>query len=236
LAYHVLNRATGRGKLFEKDADYQAFGKALLESWERLGTRVLCFCIMPSHWHLVLWPRHDGELSEFMRWLTVTHAQRWHAHRHSAGTGPVYQGRFKSFPIQQDDHLLRVCRYVERNALRARLVVRAEAWPWGSLWLREHKGADLSPLLLPMTNWPVKAPRNWVEVVNQAEGQDEFAALRQSARRGAPYGNARWTNRTATRLGLESSLRPRGRPRARLDAAGSAASPDASTNKPRKRG
>ena len=106
LAYHVLNRAVGRSTLFRKPADYEAFERILAEAWERVGTRILGYCVLPNHWHMILWPREDDELSEFMRWLTVTHAQRWHAHHHTAGTGPIYQGRFKSFPIQQDDHLL----------------------------------------------------------------------------------------------------------------------------------
>ena len=92
--------------------------------------RVLAWCVMSTHWHLVLWPREDGDLSEFMRWLTVTHTQRWHAAHRTAGTGPLYQGRFKSFPIQEDDHLLTVLRYVERNPLRANLVEEADA-PYG---------------------------------------------------------------------------------------------------------
>src|SRR6202040_1231959 len=100
-----------------------------------------------------LWPKEDGELSEFMRLLTVTHAQRWHAHHHSAGTGPLYQGRFKSFPVQEDDHLLTICRYVERNPLRAGLVSQAETWRWSSLWHRVHGTEEL--LLDP---WPVARP------------------------------------------------------------------------------
>ncbi|HUG92188.1 MAG TPA: hypothetical protein VML55_15210, partial [Planctomycetaceae bacterium] len=85
---------------------------------------------MPNHWHLVVWPAGDGDLSEYMRWLTVTHTQRWHAAHHTSGTGALYQGRFKS------EHFLTVCRYVERNALRANLAGSAEAWRWGSLWQR----------------------------------------------------------------------------------------------------
>jgi putative transposase len=107
LVYHVLNRAVGRGQLFEEEPDYAAFERVLAEAVRRISTRVVCYCLMPNHWHMVLWPRADDELSEFMRWLTVTHTQRWHAHRRTAGTGPVYQGRFKSFPIQQDYHFLR---------------------------------------------------------------------------------------------------------------------------------
>ena len=213
LAYHVLNRGVGRSKLFRKDADYEAFERILAEAWERTRTRTLCYCVMPSHWHLVLWPRADGELSEFMRWLTVTHAQRWHAHHHTAGTGPIYQGRFKSFPIQKDEHLLTVCRYVERNALRANLVERAEAWRWSSLWKRRNaKPADRAFLQMPSA-WPVEPPRNWLTVVNRAETPAELEALQQAVTRGSPFGAAKWQKRTAAKLGLEATLRPRGRPR-----------------------
>ncbi len=134
LAYHVLNRRVGRLPLFEKPTDYAAFEKILHEAHRRTGVRIAAYCLMPNHWHLLLWPRTDGELSDVMRWITVTHTQRWHAHRHTSGTGPVYQGRFKSFPVQTDEHFLTVARYVERNAVRAALVSRAEEWQWSSVW------------------------------------------------------------------------------------------------------
>ncbi len=213
MAYHVLNRATGRATLFEKDADYQAFERVLEQARERTKTRLACYCVMPNHWHLVLWPRQDGELSEFMRWLTVTHTQRWHAQHRTAGTGPIYQGRFKSFPIQQDDHFLAVCRYVERNALRANLVDRAEDWQWGSLWRRRNLKAKNGEFLLPPSAWPVERPRSWRTLVNRAETAPELEALRRSVVRGAPFGSDRWQRRTAAKLGLDSTLRPRGRPK-----------------------
>ena len=124
--YHVLNRAVARAPLFDKSGDYAAFEKVLRQAKSWLPMRLLAYCAMPNHWHLIVWPQKDGDLSEFLRWVTVTHTQRWHAHRHTAGTGPLYQGRFKSFPVQGDDHVLSVCRYVERNPLRANLVTRAE--------------------------------------------------------------------------------------------------------------
>ena len=108
--YHVLNRAVGRGTIFQKEDDFAAFEQILHQAKEWQPIRLLAYCLMPNHWHLVLWPVHDGDLSEFLRWLTVTHTQRYHAHYHTAGTGPVYQGRFKSFPIQEDEHLLTVMR------------------------------------------------------------------------------------------------------------------------------
>jgi len=212
VAYHVLNRSAGESRLFKKPADYAAFLRVLTEVHVRLPMRVVCFCLMPTHWHLVLWPRRDGELSEFMRLLTVTHTQRWHAHHHTTGTGPLYQGRFKSFPIQQDGHFLTVCRYVERNALRAGKCERAERWPWGSLHLRAEGSV---PWLLPMEKWPVKPPEDWQGWVDRAETAAELEAVRASLKRSSPFGEPRWQQRTAKALALESTLRPRGRPRVR---------------------
>jgi putative transposase len=207
-AYHVLNRAVGRATLFHKDGDYAAFEKALYQAKEWLPVRLLAYCLMPNHWHLVLWPQRDAELSEFLRWLTVTHTQRYHAHYHSAGTGPLYQGRFKSFPIQDDDHLRTVLRYVERNALRAGLVRQAEDWHWSSLW-RRAAGQGLGLL----DDGPTPLPAGWLGHVNGAETEAELAALRRSVARGRPFGDGPWVEWTAKRLGLESTLRCQGRPR-----------------------
>ena len=110
--YHMLNRGNGRLRIFHKDGDYEAFERILGEALEQVpGMRLLAYCLLPNHWHLVVWPRHDGALSDFGHWLTLTHTQRWHAHYHDVGAGHLYQGRFKSFPVAQDDHSLRVCRY-----------------------------------------------------------------------------------------------------------------------------
>jgi putative transposase len=180
----------------------------LQEAHERTVTRLLAYCIMPNHWHLVLWPKEDGELSEYMRWLTVTHTQRWHARHETSGTGPLYQGRFKSFPVQADGHFYSICRYVERNALRAGLVRRAELWRWCSLWQWANERTDVT-----LQRWPLPRPNQWIRLVNQVETEAELAAVRQAVRRGSPFGAESWQKRTAARLGLEATLRPRGRPR-----------------------
>jgi putative transposase len=166
LVYHVLNRAVARLALFEKDADYQAFQRVLAEALEKHPTRLLGFCVMPNHWHLVIWPREEGELTEFVRWLTHTHVMRWHAHHKKSGTGHLYQSRFKSFPVQADEHFDTVLRYVERNARRANLVDRAEARRWSSLWLRGYGGPDANKLLHA---WPL--PADWVRLVNRPQGE-----------------------------------------------------------------
>jgi putative transposase len=208
--YHVLNRANARMRIFDDDGDYQAFEQVLLEAVHRSHTRLLAYCLMPNHWHLVVWPRKDGELSSFLGWLTLTHTQRWHAHRQSTGSGHVYQGRFKSFPVQEDGHLYTLARYVERNAMRANLVRRAERWRWNSLyrWLR---GCAEDRELL--ASWPVPRQAHWVDYVNAPQTEAELAALRRSVQRGSPFGDESWSDRAVRRLGLESTLRPQGRPK-----------------------
>jgi REP-associated tyrosine transposase len=207
--YHVLNRANARRRIFDKGADYLAFEMALAEIQDRIPMRILAWCLMPNHWHLVLWPRCDTDLSDYMRLVTLTHTQRWHAHHATTGSGHLYQGRFKSFVVQDDAHFLTVCRYVEANALRANLVRRAEEWRWCSLW-HAHRGKAEPPPHIDQ--WPVARPRDWIAHVNQAGTSAEIDAVRRSAQRGTPYGNLAWVQGIANRLGLESTLRPRGRP------------------------
>ena len=132
--YHALNRGNSRAQIFHKEADYEAFERILAEGLERYDVQCFCDQLLPNHWHLVLRPNRDGEMIRFLRWVMATPTMRYHAYYHTSGEGHVYQGRFKSFPVQDDGHFLTVCRDIERNALRAELVARAEDWRWGSLW------------------------------------------------------------------------------------------------------
>jgi putative transposase len=208
--FHALNRGTAQLKLFRKHADYQAFLGVFDEALQRHPIRVLGYCVMPTHWHFVLWPAADGEVTAFLRWLTLTHSVRWHKHHQSTGSGHLYQNRFKAFPVGEDDHLLTVLRYVERNALRAGLVRRAEDWPWSSLACRMAGGDEAARRLHA---GPLVLPDNWRQCVNEAHTEAELEALRLSVARGRPYGSAAWVTRVVKRLGLESTVRPRGRPR-----------------------
>ncbi len=209
--YHVLNRAAARRRIFQRPSDYAAFEAVLAEAHQRTAMRTLAYCLMPNHWHMVLWPRADGDLSDFMAWVTLTHTQRWHAAHGTTGTGPLYQGRFKAFPVQADDHFLIVCRYVERNALRAGLVERAEDWPWCSLQRPPYAAREPD---VPLGSWPLERPADWLTWVNQPQTAGELEALRASVARGRPFGTAAWVERSAQRLGLQATLRPRGRPKA----------------------
>lgn len=209
MIYHVLNRGNGRRRLFLKDGDYAAFEQVLKEGLERYPVRLLAYCLMPNHWHLVLCPERDEAISELMRWVGVTHVRRYHQHYQSRGGGHLYQGRFKCFPVEGSARLINVMQYVEGNARRAQLVPRAEQWRWGSLWATENP----EHAVLPLAAWPIARPIDWATQVNQILDSQILASLRTSVNRGRPYGEAEWVQRTARELGLESSIRPVGRPR-----------------------
>jgi putative transposase len=214
--YHALNRASARGTLFAGPADYYQFEEVLAEAAARTPMRLLSYCLMPDHWHLVLWPQNDGALARFMAWLTLTHTQRWHARHGSAGSGHLYQGRYRSFLVETDQHLVAVCRYVERNPLRARLVRRAEAWRWGSLG-RERTSAQRPAVLRPLlADWPVPRPADWRALVNRAQSAAEVEAIRTSVQRGRPFGDPQWLEDVTRRFDLGSTLQPRGRPKQRV--------------------
>ena len=162
---------------------------------------------MPNHWHMVLWPEGDHDLTKFLGWMSETHACRWHLAHGTRGTGPVYQGRFKGIPVQTDDYLLTVNRYVERNAVRAGLATRAEDWPWCRA--STIIGSDMPPL----HPWPLPRPPNWSALLNDPEPENILKTLRECVSKSKPYGSDRWVDDVVERLGWTTGLRPVGRPK-----------------------
>lgn len=207
MVYHALNRANGKTKIFRKDKDYESFEKILIEAKEKQRMRILAYSLMPNHWHLVLYPYEDNDLSRFIRWVTLTHTQRWHAHYKSVGYGHLYQGRYKSFPVQKDEHFLQLVRYVERNAKRSELVKQAEDWKWSSLYQREFNTENSKELL---SKWPIEPNKNYIEWVNTPQPKEELEVMRYAVQRGRPLGNKTWITKTVRQLGLETTMRQRG--------------------------
>jgi putative transposase len=196
-------------QLFDKDTDFGAFQRVMIEAHQRHPIRILSYCVLSNHWHFLVWPEQDGQVTDFFRWLAHTHAMRWRVSHRTVGYGPRYQGRFKSFPVQCDEHLLTVLRYIERNALAAGLVERAQLWCWGSLWARLYGDDAIKALLSP---WPVECPVDWTDRVNAPLSATELERMRVSIARSRPYGADDWVDRKASELCLEHTLRPEGRP------------------------
>jgi len=204
--YHVINRGNQKARVFHSSADYAAFLEYMREAQDRLELPVLAACLMPNHVHLVVRPRSDGDLAPWVSWLFTTHVRRHH--RKYGTTGRLWQGRYKACLIQQDHHLLTVLRYVERNALAAKLVNRAEEWRWGSL---NWRNSDFAPLAL--TSVPIDLPKWWIEFVNQPMTAAELLAVRESVNRQRPFGAPEWVHSAAINSGMEQSLAALGRPR-----------------------
>jgi putative transposase len=210
MCFHVLNRAVARLPLFEKQEDFEAFERVLIEAVTREPLPILAYCVLPNHWHFVVRPQSDQQLTDFFRWLTHTHTMRWHAHHNTGGTGHLYQGRFKAFPIEENEHLLAVLRYVERNPVRAALCELAADWRYGSAWRTQSGNEELRRLI---GEWPIPRPRQWRAFVDKPQPAAEVAAIRRSISRGTPYGSEDWVTQSAVRLQLQHTLRSRGRPR-----------------------
>jgi hypothetical protein len=138
-----------------------------------------------------------------------SHAMRWRVAHRTVGYGPLYQGRFKSFPVQSDEHLLTVARYVERNPVAAGLVPRAQEWCWGSLWTRTHGDDAVKGLLSP---WPFERPKNWIARVNAPLSGKELQCIQVSLKRGRPFGDDAWVGGKVVELGLKHTVRSEGRP------------------------
>lgn len=204
--FHVLNRGNGKNDIFHKHGDYHAFIGVMAEAVEMFDVNFLAYCLMPNHFHLLLQPDRGIELSRMMQWLMTCHVRRYH--QHYGTSGHVWQGRYKSFIVQEDEHLLTVIRYVEGNPVRSGLAKSANSWRWSSHQERLNNigGKILSDL-------PVVLPANWTEYVDGAMGTCEVERLRKSVNRQAPYGRDEWIKALCGALGLESTVRERGRPK-----------------------
>jgi putative transposase len=208
--YHVLNRANARAQIFDNDKDYQMFEHILEDAVDRFDMRLLSYCLMPNHWHLVLFPKKDGDLARFMGWLTNAHTRRWHMEKNSIGEGHLYQGRYKSFICQNDVYFLTLARYVERNAKKANLVEVAENWRWSSLWRRQKGMIEQKKVL---SAWPVPMPTDYLSLIDQPQNKDEEDAIERAIIKSNPYGSAGWTDEIAKNFNLEQTLRRVGRPK-----------------------
>ncbi len=208
--YHMLNRANLRDPMFHKPHDYEAFEKLLQQAIDKFDISLLSYCLMPNHWHFVVRPHVDGEMGRFGQWVCLTHTQRYHAHYRMVGLGHLYQGRYKSFPVQADEHFLTLCRYVERNAFAAGLCAEPDQWRYGSLYRWRYGTAAEKALL---TAWPIARHANWIQHVRTDFSKAEQKQIDWSMKRGVPFGNETWVESTARKFGLESTMRPHGRPK-----------------------
>jgi putative transposase len=205
---HIVNRGDHRETLFHKPGDFRAFLAAIVETAQRIPMRILAYCIMRNHFHLLLWPELGEALPEFMQLLMNTHIQRYLRHYPPISPGHIYQGRYTNALVQDGPSVLAVAKYVEANALTAGAVRRAQDYPWSSASPRAE-----DPDRPIIAEWPVPKPHDWGTLLNLRAPAAERRRIQFSASRGAPYGSDQWVEETVKAYGLEHTLRKRGRPR-----------------------
>ena len=208
--YHVINRANARVTIFDNPSDYKLFEEILEEGVNKFGMRILAYIIMPNHWHLVLYPKNNGDLAKFMGWVSNTHTRRWHTLKKTIGQGHLYQGRYKSFLVQDNSYFLTVVRYVERNALRAKLVKKAENWKWSSAWRRLNGSIEQKKML---SKWPVSEPDDYIIWLNRSQPKEEENKIKGSIIKNIPFGKESWVNKIVDKFGIGQTMRGVGRPK-----------------------
>ncbi|MEA2005766.1 MAG: transposase [Acidobacteriota bacterium] len=179
--YHVLNRGNSKQEVFHKKQDFIAFINLIKKAKEKHPISILAYCLMPNHFHFVVSPNEGNRLSKWMHWLTSTHARHYHYYYNTSGH--IWQGRFKSFVIQNDYHIFSVLRYVEGNPVRAKLVSSAKNWPWSSH--RERIGLEKKEIL---DRIPIELPKDWAKYVDDPLTGKELSEIQESIQRQTPYG------------------------------------------------
>jgi putative transposase len=215
LVYHAINRGNNRADVFGDDGDRLAFLDTLAKAKQKYPFRLLGYCLMTNHFHLLLSPEAGQSISRILQSVTVAHTWRYHK-RHQT-LGHVWQGRFKSPVVQDDGHLLIVLRYIEANPLRAGLVDDLAAYPWSSFPAhglgRPDPLLDPVPLLDELGRTPRERQARWRRRVSVSPAKAEVLRIRESLRTGKPLGTDDWVASKASSLGIALNPRPRGRPR-----------------------
>ncbi len=205
LIYHIINRGNGRQDVFHKEQDYRSFLERMEESVRRYSIKLYAYCLLANHFHLLVSPVRADDLSKWMQWFMTSHVRRYH--KHYGTSGHVWQGRFKSFIVQDDANLITGTRYIEGNPVRVAIVSSAMDWRWSSHCDRVNEKEGM------LSQLPVKLPCDWTKYVDEPITDNELEKLRRSVNRQTPYGEEGWQLKIGSLLGLASTLNPRGRPR-----------------------
>lgn len=215
LVFHALSRGNNRDPVFHDAGDFHAFLHALGRTQLRYPFRLYGYCLMTNHFHLLLRPEPGIAIGRVMQSLLVAHT--WRYHKRHKSLGHVWQGRFKSPPVQDDSYLWTVLGYIEANPLRAGMVADPADYPWSSYPAHGMGGAD--PLLSELPEWSDLGPtpearrQSWRSKVFAALPDEDLTAIRSSLQSGRPFGDRLWSERQAEALNLSLVARPRGRPK-----------------------
>ncbi len=211
IPHHVTQRGNRREEVFFGEADFRRYLSLLEEYASARGLEVLAYCLMTNHLHLVVVPAEAHTLASVLKPVHLRYAQyvNW---THGL-SGRLWQGRYFSCAMD-DAHTLAAIRYVERNPVRARIVRRAENYPWSSA--AAHAGLRTDPLLSDITRLKTSAGvADWAEWLRETEESTLLDGLRLNTRTGRPLGTDEFVSRIERKIGRTLKPQPGGRPRTR---------------------
>ena len=204
--YHIINRGNRREAVFHDNYDYEKFLKLLIESKEKYAIKIYAYCLMPNHFHLVIYTKYADSLSQGMHWISSS-SVRYYNKRYNI-SGHLWQGRYKSFIVQEDSYLLVLLKYVEANPKRARIVKDCIDYKYSSANNRIKNNENLIT-----DEIPILLPDDWYAYINSDEKITDIESIRNCINRQAPLGDKNWKYMVSKKYNLESTINPRGRPK-----------------------
>ena len=208
IPHHLTQRGNRREDVFFDDDDRQRYLQLVLEYSAKHGMETLAYCLMTNHVHFVSVPARADSLARVFKPVDLRYTQ--HVNWVHGISGRLWQGRFYSCPLDEE-HLWAAIRYVERNPVRARLVRKAENYPWSSA--AAHCGLRVEPMLAPLPAGRPAETADWSRWLAEKEDEKMLLRLRLHTRTGRPVGSKRFISRLEAKLGRRLQARPVGRPR-----------------------
>ena len=207
IPHHVTQRGNRQMDVFRSVSDRKLYLSLLTHYGQLHGLRVLAYCLMDNHVHLVLIPERAESLCLALKPLHLRYAQEYN-HR-TGQSGILWQGRYYSCPLGER-HTWAAIRYVERNPVRARIVTKAERYPWSSAAVHCALRADDLVSGFPGGLAPVD---DWSAWLAERDDAEEVRLLRSATRTGRPLGDADFVRKLEKACGRILHSLGRGRPR-----------------------
>lgn len=202
--HHITQRGTNRTTIFLSDDDRMFFLSTLNRCAERKGTRIWAYCLMDTHFHLLLEPMDSKGLGECLHGVTLRYAQ--HFNRKYGRTGRLWENRYFSCPVDSDTYLWAVVSYIERNPVRAKMATRAEDWKWSSA--RTHT-TGMPDKTISLFDWRESETPDYAKFLNE-EGNNSH--IRKATSTGRPYGSPVFLEILERQLGRSLKQKKGGRP------------------------
>lgn len=208
--HHITQRGNRREDIFYTDEDREIYLTWLQEYCLLHKVEILAYCLMSNHIHLVAVPKTETGLQAVLKPLHMRYAQRFNRQR--GWKGHVWQGRYFSSAL--DEHYLwAAIRYVERNPVRAKIVRKAEKYPWSSAAAHNDMSEDTVLTTKPYWKKQMAAIGNWSDWLAEGDQVDETGVLRRNIEKGLPCGSDRFIKKLEKQAGRLLQFRPPGRPR-----------------------